>query len=546
MKIDIKKLLCLVTLVILVSSIDASALKTTDEDYQEKPKDVIGLMGAGALPSPSESPSEDGDLDPLADLAITVTIKEIRALDKIDLIGEPDFYVKLIIDGVEHTSSIWRNQKYVESNWSVTQNVPDDKEFVNVTIQLWDRNLIGSKLCDVSPNSMEIGYNSNHEANLMYSLNSGHWFGDDFINAGTWLFDLSGYGRLNGCDDNSIYQNDKDCELWFDITQNDYDSDGIPYWTEVNVFGTDPEVDDRGMDSDSDGVPVEWEFKWGHYFSYDWHNDLIENNWYYNPFVWEDHEHFDPDEDGLDNIEEYLTSQWGSDPFRQEIFLELDQMEIGPNGEGGLVPDSAKEMLRDVYGKHNIVFLIDDGQMGGGEIIPFDNGTTSEERRGIYYNHFLQGDYDNWRQGVFHYCIIVYKSTEHVGFVFNGGDESFPYADSFILSSGYQESKVSQAFPIHVLIYKKFTKDFSRTIVYAGAMMHETGHILGIYSGNTPGCDNQNTYVPWQISWWKWQRYRSCMNYAFVYLLVDYSDGSNGKNDFDDWSRIDLTLFQGN
>ncbi|MEA2055876.1 MAG: hypothetical protein U9O49_03485 [Candidatus Thermoplasmatota archaeon] len=34
------------------------------------------------------------------------------------------------------------------------------------------------------------------------------------------------------------------------------------------------------------------------------------------------------------------------------------------------------------------------------------------------------------------------------------------------------------------------------------------------------------------------------MNYGWMYQFVDYSDGPHGKNDFDDWSNIDLTLFQ--
>ena len=277
MKIDIKKLLCLVTLFILIISMDASALKTTDKNYQEKSKDFLGLTEGRAVPSSSES----GDLDPLVDLAVTVTIKEIRALDKIDLIGYPDFYVKVIINDVERTSPVRRDQKYVKPNWSVTQDVPDDKEFVNITIQLLDWNLGGSKLCDISPNGMGISYKGDHEANLMYSLKSGHWTGNDYnYPAPPTMFDPSGYGRLNGCDDNSIHQNDRDCELWFDITQNDYDGDGIPYWTEVNVFGTDPEVDNRGWDNDSDGVPIEWEFKWGHYLSFDWHHGTVKINGY--------------------------------------------------------------------------------------------------------------------------------------------------------------------------------------------------------------------------------------------------------------------------
>jgi hypothetical protein len=35
------------------------------------------------------------------------------------------------------------------------------------------------------------------------------------------------------------------------------------------------------------------------------------------------------------------------------------------------------------------------------------------------------------------------------------------------------------------------------------------------------------------------------MNYRYVYSgMIDYSDGSRGKNDFDDWNTLDLTFFQ--
>ncbi len=67
-------------------------------------------------------------------------------------------------------------------------------------------------------------------------------------------------------------------------------------------------------------------------------------NGFYDPFVWEDHSHLDPDNDGLNNVEEYMTSQWGSDPFRKDIFVELDQMEAGPNGEQASVfPELGKD-----------------------------------------------------------------------------------------------------------------------------------------------------------------------------------------------------------
>ena len=55
------------------------------------------------------------DFDPLDDhINVTVTIVEIRALDKIDIVTNPDFYVKVTINNNRFQSNVWRNMKYVE------------------------------------------------------------------------------------------------------------------------------------------------------------------------------------------------------------------------------------------------------------------------------------------------------------------------------------------------------------------------------------------------------------------------------------------------
>ena len=80
----------------------------------------------------------------------------------------------------------------------------------------------------------------------------------------------------------------------------------------------------------------------------------------------------------------------------------------------------------------------------------------------------------------------------------------------------------------------------ARAFVYAGVMMHETGHGLDL---NGPGVDVHDSVYPWQANYWRFGPYRSVMNYRFTYGgLVDYSDGRRGKNDYDDWGTIDLTL----
>ncbi len=454
-------------------------------------------------------PYLEDDLDPLVDIEITVEIQKIRAFDKndrqlsiipyspkyfrseyIDKESDPDFYVKIIINENEFTSDIWYDTKYIyDQPWLATLNVPDNEEFVDITIQLWDWNKNGDIMCDIG--------NKNDDVNLQYSIKTGHWTGDDQIK------DLSGYGRLNGCDDGTIYKRDRDCELWFNIYQNDYDGDGIPYWTEMVDYETDPEIDNTGDDSDGDNIPIEWEWKWE-----------------YNPFQWEPHTTIDPEIDGLNNLEEYKTSQWDSDPFRKDIFTELDQMEEGSNGEKSVFPEGSKELLYTTWNRQNIVYHLDDGQMGGGGLIPFDKETYHDELEDFYWDYFLHGNSNNWRRGVFHYGVLIWKSAGVWGAVF--GKNRF-----FIESKGHEE--ISDDFL------------FERDTVFASAYMHETGHTLGFHT--IPGHNSWSKY-PWQPGWWINRPYKSCMNYGYMYYTVDYSDGSRMPPDLDDWSRMDLTYFQ--
>jgi len=478
------------------------------------------------------------DIDPLVDLTVTFELLKIRSLEKydnhlnfreyIDRYSYPDFYLKVWINDELFQSPVWKNIRYIyDPDWKVTANVPDDREWVNVTVQLWDWNLGIDQKCDVG--GFQDGGFDRYEANLQYSLKNGHWMGDDFLEEFYFNADPSGYGRLNGCDDGSIYQQDFDVELWFDIYQNDYDHDGIPYWTETEIYGTSPTVDNRGQDDDGDGVPIEWEWKWGTSVSWDYQRFTYQKHWWYDPFTWENHSNLDPDNDGLSNYEEYLTSQWDSDPFRKDLFVEMDQMAQGPNGEITDFPEESKELLRTAFNRQNIAYHIDDGCMGGGERIPFDDSATTEEIRDIYWNYFLHQDEDNWRCGVFHYGLVIYNAARFPGFGFWGGVK--PVIDSFQISALGMDKKARLPWS-------------NRDIVYASAYMHECGHTLSIFHGNTPGCDDQNGKYPWELNWWKWLPYKSVMNYGYMYRIVDYSDGSRGKNDFDDWNRVDLTYFQ--
>jgi hypothetical protein len=93
-------------------------------------------------------------------------------------------------------------------------------------------------------------------------------------------------------------------------------------------------------------------------------------------------------------------------------------------------------------------------------------------------------------------------------------------------------------------------------LTMAIAFIHELGHSLGLDDEYCEGIDNssmvgRNNLPPLQkfktrmdaIEYW--DNYQSVMNYnKFGKYYMDYSDGTHGIRDVDDWGNIDLTYFQ--
>lgn len=532
MKFKRKSILCLILVGILLFSSNSLAQNLTGDKENISEMDDIDnplLKGKGKVP---ENPGIL-DYDPNVDLKLQFLIKEIRGLEKIDLFNDPDFYVKLIVNGVEYRSPVWHNQKYVTDAFSFNPiDVPDDYEFVDIVIQLWDWNLGADKMCDIADN-LHYPLFDRLDLQLNYSLKTGHWRGEDY-NYPDILSDLSGYGRANGYDDNSYYQETKDCEIWFDITMNDGDNDGIPYWTEVLEYDTDPTVDNTGWDNDSDGVPIEWEWKWGYYKSVWGHHQW--EYWFYHPNYWEDHENLDPDLDGLQNVEEYLTSQWNSDPHRRDMFIELDQMELSEDGKGGFISQGTIDLLRDAYDRRNIACYIDDGCMGGGQKdVPFREVISErDELEDIYIEYFMNNDPNHWRRGIFRYALIIYYYDHIAGFAFGSEVNGVRMGDCFTIITKITDDGPLNKYPILNIIRRRtFDLEKQRDIAYAGVMLHEEGHVLGLPCPGH-GLGQHIKYLP----------YRSCMNYFYCYHLVDYSDGRRGMNDYNDWAIADYPRFQ--
>ena len=454
----------------------------------------------------SSDSSLSEDLDPLIDIFITIEIKSIRFLEKTYNSSNPNFLLKIFINDVEFNSQIWYNSSFLYNCWSESMDIPDDEEQVIFRIELWEKIDDKLYLCDIG--------NEKKDALIIYNIKTGKWNGDDYIN------DPSGYGRLNGCDDGSFYLEERDCELFFNIYQNDFDNDTIPYWSEIYQYETDPFVNNYNDDLDNDSIPFGWEHFWG-----------------YNPLKFDNHNLLDVDNDSISNFEEYLTQHYNSDPYRKDIFLEIDWMEEGSNGEINEVPVLSSELLKNPFNRRNFVFHVDIGIENGGELIPFKTRTEQTELFDLYNDYFLHNGTYNWRRGIFHYGIFV-NSCIPKGYAFSGDTEPFwgynPGTNCFVVSSRLMDEKNN--------LFRFRNKPLE--YFYGSVIMHEMGHNFGIRFGEPFGCDNWFGKYPWQISFWLIRNYYSIMNYQYTYYRFDYSDGTNGWGDYDDWSNINLSYFE--
>ncbi len=440
------------------------------------PERAEGMKEAGnAGGMAAVSNADMGDWDPLVDLKMEVNMLRVRNID----IESKSIFSTVDIYGKGNESDVMEGID-IYPGWKAVQNVPDDKENIPVVIRLFEKGMLFKKeIIAVS---------------LVYNMERGEWYGDDYVG------DEDGCGHVMG----------NGYEMWFDIGLNDYDGDGLTYWEETNVYHTDPKVNDSGSDLDGDMVPIEWEDKWG-----------------YNPLVWENHSAIDSDNDGLTNLQEWQQSKWLSDPFRQDIFIEVDNM-AGKNKKTYALPEKSKQMLYSSFTRHNIIMHIDDGSMGGGgEEIPYKERITYHETNEIYWEYFLHDDMLNERKDAFHYVIFCsYGAITRGGYSFQGLDN----IDSFVLAIQY--------------IYNWRIRESQRELSIASLFMHELGHNLGLFEYTFDGIDNESCNTLRHVGWWKYANYKSCLNYRYSFSMVDYSDGSRERNDYDDWSNIDLAFFK--
>ncbi|MHA2366734.1 MAG: hypothetical protein ACXAC7_22465, partial [Candidatus Hodarchaeales archaeon] len=338
---------------------------------------------------------------------------------------------------------------------------------------------------------------------VTYDYRTGRWTGDDSFG------DSDGYGHHVG----------ETFEIWFNIYQTDYDQDSIPYWVEVNTLNTDPQVDDSKLDPDKDGIPTSWEWKWN-----------------YNPHIWDDHTNLDPDIDGLENIEEYQMHNWFANPFYQDIYIEVDGMKKGGLFDWNhILYEESEQIIIERFCRHKINIYIDNGWPGGpinggGELLPHVKDSISWDS-GIalqYYKHHFPDE----RKEIFRYVLICHDANPPG----HCGNAEFNRFDTIVVDSNIQSI---------IKIWRAFTPRAIR-LMLSSILLHELGHSLGIGPNTIAGCDNVSYVKEKKQFLEEWGNYKSVMNsyYLANKKIVDYSDGSYGYNDQNDWEMFYLPFFQ--
>jgi hypothetical protein len=446
----------------------------------------------------------DDRISPLTNQGLVLEVLRIRhrgLLDEIVKRGtswktQPRFYFISNIDGQEYIS------KDIEGAGGVLTEIPfegwdtifqenkimrdsdEEQARSHITLTLMEMQtsgLLGRKTTNVEKDTIEIEYD----------FKTGHWSGDDYLK------DKDGYGHYLG----------DTFEVWFNVYPIDYDGDHIPYWTEVNVYGTNPQVDDRYLDPDNDGIPTSWEWKYG-----------------YDPMTWDNHRQLDPDVDGIDNIEEYQISKWFSDPFSTDIYIEVDGMEkTGFLDPAHYLYKESIQILIERFAQNGFNVYIDDGWPagpinGGGEFVRHVETLSQDAGQFLqYYNN----NFADERKGVFRYCIIGHNT----GF-------SHP-------SESNKVDCLTADTSLKKLIRRYAFTPRTQRLILASATLHELGHSLGIHSWTFHGVDSGG---------YGNLDYQSIMNYEYIFkhtFILDYSHGENGApDDQDDWSIIYPPHFQ--
>ena len=228
-------------------------------------------------------------------------------------------------------------------------------------------------------------------------------------------------------------------------------------------------------------------------------------------------------------------AKWFANPYHQDIYLEVDGMESG----GFLDPphvlyEESEQIIIERFAEHGINLYIDQGWPEGpvnrgGELLTHYERMSQDSGMMLqfYRNHFSEE-----RRGIFRYVVMCHRGGFCHPAMFNRYDQ---------MAVGISNQQMITA-------KGAFTPRTYR-LMAAVSVMHELGHSLSIAPWNVGGNDNF-TFAEGRAAKQdfldKWGNYKSVMNYYYIYdkTLIDYSDGTHGEGDVNDWELFDLTFFE--
>lgn len=254
------------------------------------------------------------------------------------------------------------------------------------------------------------------------------------------------------------------------------------------------------IDTDGDGLPDAWEI-------------------------------YGVDVDG-DGAIDLPLNQWGADPNKKDLFIEVDWMDIPAVKNttkltSTLLPLSSFQEVADVFEAHDIILHID---AGPGHSVNFPSSAVSGSNKIPYvrdveigvnlgadqydfskWDNFVAPHFNDIRKPVFRHCMLL---------------DTFISPDGGKNSSGF--GRPNDQYFLVSNIFNNSYDDFMRTSTF----MHELGHSLGLGHG---GQDNDNYKI----------NYLSIMNYSFqiggIYKGVDAQGNSlPGELNYSEYALRDI------
>jgi hypothetical protein len=253
-------------------------------------------------------------------------------------------------------------------------------------------------------------------------------------------------------------------------------------------------------------------------------------------------------------------------PLFQDLYVEIDWMSDGTND---YEPNSTQlGMVTSMFGGSNMFLHLDTGQYGGGgQEISIDTNEEREEyllrvpKTGVidYYDYRNGGDstatggaaiaqhFSPDRENIWRYMIIGHKQAH-----LNDQDQIVNNE-----SSGW-----AQTLGVNSFVSWKRVVDFQSSYTsfdtaMAGTIAHEIGHLLclsddKIFVQQPDSCvyqgidnDSGDGDINNADAYYNMEDYESVMNYRYQLNaddttsgVVNYSDGSHGTDDHDDWSAV--------